>query len=109
MAIGVDLSVKANLGVSPISSVPYVYSLKFPLTLGQTTIIMNILLIGLQMLLLRKDYQWIQLIQVPVVLLFGWFIDLTLPLVAWIEPTRYLSQAAYSLLSCPVLALGVFF
>jgi len=109
MAVGVDLSVKANLGVSPISSVPYVYSIKFPLTLGQTTIIMNILLIGLQMLLLRKDYQWIQLIQIPVVLLFGWFIDLTLPMVAWIEPTQYFSQALYCLLSCAILALGVFF
>ncbi len=109
MAIGVDLSVKANLGVSPISSVPYVYSLKFPLTLGQTTIILNILLIGLQMLLLRKNYQWMQLIQVPVVLLFGWFIDLTLPMMAWIEPTQYLSQAWYCLLGCVVLALGVFF
>nr|WP_321466946.1 cytidylate kinase family protein [uncultured Desulfobulbus sp.] len=109
MAIGVGLSVKANLGVSPISSVPYVYSLKFPLTLGQTTIILNILLIGLQMLLLRKNYQWMQLIQIPVVLLFGWFIDLTLPLMDWIEPTQYLSQAWYCLLGCVVLALGVFF
>ena len=106
MAIGVGLSVKANLGVSPISSVPYVYSLKFPLTLGQTTIILNILLIGLQMLLLRKNYQWMQLIQIPVVLLFGWFIDLTLPLMDWIEPTQYLSQAWYCLLGCVVLALG---
>ncbi len=109
MAIGVDLSVKANLGVSPISSIPYVYSLKFPLTLGQTTIIMNILLIGLQMLLLRKDYQWIQLIQIPVVLLFGWFIDLTLPMFAWLNPTQYFAQAFYCLLSCAVLAVGVFF
>ncbi|WP_419657562.1 DUF6198 family protein [Desulfosarcina variabilis] len=74
MAVGVDLSVKANLGVSPISSVPYVYSLRFPLTLGQTTIILYVLLIVLQILLLQKEYQWIQLVQIPVVLLFGWFI-----------------------------------
>ena len=59
---------------------------------------------------IRSYYdQWIQLIQIPVVLLFGWFIDLTLPMVAWIEPTQYLPQASYCLLSCAVLAVGVFF
>nr|WP_320013168.1 cytidylate kinase family protein [uncultured Desulfobulbus sp.] len=109
MAIGVDLSVKANLGVSPISSVPYVYCLTFPLTLGQTTIAFNILLIILQILVLQKAYQWIQLIQIPVVFLFGWFIDMTLPMVAWIEPENYLSQTFYCLLGCVVLALGVYF
>lgn len=109
MAIGVNLSVKANLGVSPISCLPYVYSLRFPLTLGQTTIILNILLIILQMLLLQKKYQWVQLIQIPVVLLFGWFIDITMPMVSWIEPTHYASQTFYCLLSCAGIALGVFF
>lgn len=107
MAVGVDLSVKANLGVSPISSVPYVLSLRFPLTLGQTTIIFSMLLVGLQILLLRSAFEWFQLIQVPVGLLFGWFIDLVFPLVARIAPTHYAAQAFYCLLSCAVLALGV--
>ncbi len=108
MAIGVDLSVKASLGVSPISSVPYVYSLKFPLTLGQTTIIMNVIFVGLQILLLQKDYPWIQLVQIPVVFLFGWFIDIAMPLLSWIEPAHYASEMFYCLLGCVVLALGVF-
>jgi len=109
MAIGVDLSVKANLGVSPISSIPYVYSLKFPLTLGQTTIIFNVLLIVLQIFLLKKDYEWVQLIQIPVVFLFGWFIDLTMPMLAWITPETYLAQTLYCLASFTALGLGVFF
>jgi len=109
MAIGVNLSVKANLGVSPISSIPYVYSLRFPLTLGQTTVIFNVLLILVQILLLKKDYEWIQLIQIPVVFLFGWFIDQTMPMLAWIHPSIYATRAFYCLLSCAVLGLGVFF
>jgi len=108
MAIGVDLSVKANLGVSPISSVPYVYGLGFPLTLGQTTVILNILLVALQIRLLRNDYPWIQLVQIPVVLLFGWFIDSAMPMLSWIAPTHYASQLFYCLLSCAVIAFGVF-
>lgn len=108
MAIGVDLSVKANLGVSPISSLPYVYSLKFALTLGQTTIILHFLLVFLQMLLLGKNYQWVQLIQIPIGLLFGCFIDVAMPLVAWVAPVHYVAAVLYCLLSCAVVGLGVF-
>ncbi len=41
-ALGVSLITKASLGTSPISSIPYVLSLKFPLTLGNFTIIFSI-------------------------------------------------------------------
>ncbi|WP_321492888.1 DUF6198 family protein [uncultured Desulfobacter sp.] len=109
MALGVVLSVKADLGVSPISCVPYIYSLNFPLTLGQTTIILNIVLIFIQMLLLRKRYHLFQLIQFPVVFLFGFFIDLVMKYSAWILPGSYVEQALLCLLSCVVLGIGVFF
>jgi uncharacterized membrane protein YczE len=109
MAVGVVLSVKADLGVSPISCVPYVYSLTFPLTLGQTTIILNVLLIFLQMLLLRKRYRLFQLVQFPVVFLFGYFIDLIMKYSDWMVPSTYAEQAALCLLSCVVLGIGVFF
>ena len=41
MAFGVAFSIKASLGTSPISSVPYVLSLFTPLTVGMATIIMH--------------------------------------------------------------------
>ena len=41
MSIGVALSIKANLGTSPISSLPYVMSLITPLTVGNDTILMQ--------------------------------------------------------------------
>ena len=109
MAVGVVLSVKASLGVSPISCVPYVYSLSFPLTLGQTTIILNVVLIFIQMLLLRKKYRMFQLIQFPVIFLFGFFIDLIMKYSAWMTPGNYFEQAFLCLLSCVVLGVGVFF
>lgn len=109
MAVGVVLSVKADLGVSPISCVPYIYSLSFPLTLGQTTIILNVLLIFIQMLLLRKKYRMFQLVQFPVVFLFGFFIDLIMKYSAWMTPGNYGEQALLCLLSCVILGIGVFF
>lgn len=108
MAFGVVLSVKANLGTSPISCVPYVYSLGFPLTMGVISIVMNVTFILLQMALLRKEYEPIQLLQLPVALIFGFFIDFTMFLASGIHVSNYLLQWILCLLSCAILAFGVF-
>ena len=50
MAFGVAFSIKAELGTSPISSVPYVVSLFAPLTVGTATILMHCVFILLQIL-----------------------------------------------------------
>ena len=108
MALGVALSVKADLGVSPISCVPYVYSLSFPFTLGELTILLNALFIIMQMVVLRRNYCFIQLIQLPAVIVFGYFIDVTLHMVADLNASYYILQVFWCLLSCIVLAFGVF-
>ena len=41
MSFGVAFSIKAGLGTSPVSSVPYVLSLIVPMTVGETTILIN--------------------------------------------------------------------
>ncbi len=108
MAFGVALSVEANLGVSPVSCIPYIFSVKYPLTMGTTTIIFNVLLILMQMMVLRKNYKCIQLIQIPVVFVFGFFTDLTLYLVSGLDVTAYAGQVLLCLSSFAVLAFGVF-
>ena len=74
-SLGVSLITKANLGTSPISSIPYVLSLNFPLTLGNFTIIFSILLIILQLFILRKNFKLEHLLQIPISILFGYFIS----------------------------------
>lgn len=75
MAFGVAFSIKASLGTSPISSVPYVLSLFSPLTVGTATIAMHCVFILLQILILRKNYHPIQLMQLPVAFFFGYLTD----------------------------------
>lgn len=75
MAFGVAFSIKASLGTSPISSVPYVVSLFTPLTVGTATITMHCVFILLQILILRKNYHPIQLMQLPVAFFFGYLTD----------------------------------
>ncbi|MFA0815372.1 MAG: YitT family protein [Anaerofustis sp.] len=107
LAFGVALSVKANLGTSPISSLPYVLSLAFPLTIGQFTILMHIVFILLQIALLRKDFDWIQLMQLPAAILFGVFTDAAMRLLSWYAPSSYAEQWICVLLSCVIVAVGV--
>jgi len=108
MAIGVALSIKANLGTSPVSCVPYVYSLGFPMTVGLLSIIVNVLMILLQIILLRKEYQLMQLIQLPVALIFGFFIDFAMFLLSDLQTSNYIYQWVLCLLSCVIIAFGVF-
>ena len=108
MAFGVALSVKADLGVSPISCIPYIFSLKHPFSFGETTIVFSILIILLQMIILRRQYQWFQMIQIPVAFVFGYFIDIAMYTLTSLFITEYVEQLFLCMLSCIVLALGIF-
>ncbi|MGV8981129.1 DUF6198 family protein [Clostridium sp.] len=107
MAVGVALSTRSNLGTSPISCVPYVLSLGLPMTIGQFTFLMNLVFIIFQILLLRKEYKFIQLLQVVVAFIFAFFTDYTMELFSWINVTYYPLQVGLFVLSCLILALGV--
>ncbi|MBN2628762.1 MAG: YitT family protein [Spirochaetales bacterium] len=108
MSLGVVLSVKAYMGVSPISCIPYILSERYPLSLGQMTTIFNLFLILLQIVLLRRKYKPFQLIQLPVIVLFGFFIDLSVIILEPFQADFYHLRLLVCLLSCAVLALGVF-
>jgi uncharacterized membrane protein YczE len=109
MALGVALSVKADLGTSPISSVPYVYSLGFPFTMGVSTVAINVIFILLQLVVLKKEFQPIQLLQLPVAIMFGFFTDVTLSLVSSnLLASNYFFQWILCLLGCLTIAFGVY-
>lgn len=107
-SVGVSIITKADLGTSPISSIPYVLSLNHPLTLGEFTIIFSILLVLLQMLILRKNFKKEQLLQVPISVLFGYFIDLSMLLLDFLLPEQYLMKILHLLAGCVILGFGVF-
>lgn len=107
MAYGVSMSIKAGLGTSPISSFPYTLSQLTPLTVGTATIAMHCVLILLQILLLRRNYRPIQLMQLPVALLFGSLTDLTLMSIESLNPTTYIEQWGFCLLGILLVGSGV--
>lgn len=107
MAFGVAFSIKASLGTSPISSVPYVVSLFAPLTVGTATIIMHCVFIALQILILRGDYHPIQLMQLPVAVFFGYLTDFGVWAVQGINCSAYWQQWLVCLAGILLVAVGV--
>ena len=67
---GIVLVVKSFLGTSPISSLPYVMSETFPFTFGETTFAVNMVFLLGQMLILKKKFPKVQLLQAPMTMIF---------------------------------------
>ena len=107
MAFGVAFSIKASLGTSPISSFPYVVSVITPLTVGNATILMHCFFILLQIAILRKEYQLIQLLQLPVAVLFGYLTDFGVWAVQGISCNTYWQQWILCLIGIFLVAVGV--
>lgn len=108
-SLGVALITKASLGTSPISSIPYVLSLRFSPTLGVFTIYFSLFLILLQIIILGKKFKKIDLLQIPVSILFGYFIDASMILLSWVDSDIYVVKVIYLLIGCVILGLGVYF
>lgn len=107
-SLGVALITKANLGTSPISSIPYVSSLRFPWSLGVFTVVFSLLLIGLQILLLKRDFKLHDLLQIPVSFVFGVFIDVCMELLWFVAPEGYGIKLLYLFVGCLILGIGVY-
>ncbi|NJE73733.1 YitT family protein [Pseudoflavonifractor sp. SW1122] len=107
MAFGVAFSIKAGLGTSPISSVPYVTSEISGLSVGATTIIMNFLFVLIQIAILRRNYDWFQILQFPAAILFGFTIDVAEWVIAPLPCSGYLMAWGYCALGIALIAFGV--
>jgi uncharacterized membrane protein YczE len=107
MSLGICLIIKSALGTSPISSIPYILSLQYPLTLGEFTFIINMLFLLLQVLILRRQFPAIQFLQIPMTVIFSCFIDVVMFLLTDLNPVIYPAKMLTLLLGCCALAMGV--
>lgn len=106
--LGVSFITKAGLGTSPITSIPYTLSLGFTPTVGMFTFVFNIFLIILQVILLRRNFQLQNLLQLPIIALFSFFIDLTMSLLGFMQPETYAMKVVSLIVGCLILGFGVF-
>lgn len=107
-ALGVAFTKHGELGVSPISSVSNVLSMKFSsLSLGTWLIIWNCVLIAGQVILLRKNFKLIQLLQVPLSFLFGWFTDISMTIVSPIPADSYFMRIFMVISGIVIMGFGI--
>lgn len=109
VSFGVAFSILADLGTSPISCPPYVASLLCPLTVGEATIVMHCIFILIQMALLRKDYDWVQLMQLPVAFVFGYMTDFACWCISGLDCPNYLMQVVWCVVGIVLAGIGVSF
>lgn len=107
-SFGIVLITVGDLGTSPISSVPYVFSLAFPrLSFGATTFIWNILFIIIQIILLRHRFKPSQFLQILANILFSSAIDVSSMILGFLNPQAIWERLLCVVLGCMILALGI--
>lgn len=115
MTLGVVLCIKSCLGSSVISSPPFVFSLAGKAgmapawTVGTYTILMNFLLVGCQILVLRRRFELVQLFQLVIGFIFGWLIDLNMILLQPLECTTLAAKTIIQAAGCTVMGIGIAF
>lgn len=108
IALGVAMSSRAMLGTTPVSCIPLVLSESRTLSAGTYTILLQSLFLLAQLLILRRDFEWMRLTQMLSFFVFGYFVDLTLYLLRDLHVEGYLQRWLLLGLSFVVIAIGVY-
>lgn len=107
LSLGVVFSVNSKLGVSAVSSPPYVLNLITGISMGTTTTLVYIILILLQIIVLRREFKWINLTQLLVSAMFGYFIDFFLFILGDFMIPTYAGQLTMLGISIFLISIGV--
>lgn len=76
IAIGINISKLSGLGISPVSSIPGVLSKAIPqASLGSMVIVVYCVLVLAQLIVLRKKFRPVNILGVPVAIIFGLMVD----------------------------------
>ena len=116
IALGINVSKMSGLGISPVSSIPRALEVIFGLSLGTMVIVVYCVLVLLQLLVLRKKFRPVNVLGVPVAIVFGFMVDFVgidptafgHLLANFPRPGNYAMQLLYLLSSIVIIGIGVF-
>lgn len=106
---GIAITTRSLLGTSPIVTPAYAVSLfniKY-LDFGIATFILNALFFLGQVLILRKKFPLIQIVQLPIALATGLFVSLSMYLTQFIHTGAYWWNISLVVIGSAVLGLGI--
>lgn len=109
MTAGIAISVKSDLGVSPVSSIPYTLTRCWGIEMGKATILFHCVLVLLQILILRKNFKLKSLLQIPIGIVFGYFTSFCNYLMTFVpSPDNIVVCICMILISIVLVAIGIF-
>lgn len=107
-SFGIALITKGGLGTSQISSIPYVLSFQFPqMSFAMGTFLINLVFVAVQIALLGRKFFPVQLLQIPVNIVFSSCLGIGMAVFGWLNPTTLPAQLALVLIGCCVLGVGI--
>ncbi|WP_163192574.1 YczE/YyaS/YitT family protein [Clostridium thermarum] len=109
LALGINLAIKSDLGVSPISSFPLSISIASGITLGTVTMSVYALFLLAQILILRRKFRPKNLLQLLFITVFGYFVDFAATLLTWLQPSNYFTQVLLMAIGILTVSTGVVF
>ena len=108
IGLGIAFAKHAGLGISPISSVANVMSMRFTaLTFGTWLFFTNCLFLVGQILVLRRKFQLFQLLQLPLSMLFGYFTDFGMWIIGGLPNSMYIINLIWVIVGSAVIGFGV--
>lgn len=108
LAVGVTLSIKSNMGVSPINSIPFALSKILQIEMGNVVTVYFCSLVLLQVLILRKEFKIINLLQLFFSTLFGYFVSLSNYIFQHVKVQDHVAvQFIFLAASIVIIALGL--
>ncbi len=108
LAMGVNFSINSNLGVSPVNSLPYVVATMLDVDMGICVTGIFTILLLLQIVLLRKNFKWINIFQLAFTSIFGYFVDLGAVILGDFTLSTYFGQLVMMAIGIVLVALGVY-
>lgn len=107
MSMGVAIAKISTLGTSPISSVPNVMSCITALTIGEWTIIWQVILVVAELVVLVKEFKLANVLQLIPGSFFGLMIDFFVKVFDFLKPNFYLENLVLAFIGVLLLAFGV--
>ena len=112
IACGIALAKLAAMGTAPISSLPAVLTefcerTDVPMTMGAWTFVFNLIFFLIEIILLRRQFNPIQLLQIPLFVVLSVAVDGWLGIFSAWPPMNYLHQLVYLFISIIFLGFGI--
>ncbi|MEG1710724.1 MAG: DUF6198 family protein [Clostridia bacterium] len=107
LALGVVFSINSRLGVSPVNSLPYIISVILHADLSVCVVSVFSFYILLQIIILKKDFKWINLFQLAFSLIFGYLVDLSKLIIGNFTIPTYFGQLTMLFISIALITVGI--